>query len=866
MLKDVTPPVIVCPANTTVAADASCSGVVGAYQAVSATDNCTANPAVTQSPAASTVLMGHNDVETVTLSANDGNGNTASCSFTVTLKDVTPPSITCPANTTVAADASCSGIVGLYGPVALSDNCASSISVSQTPSISTVLNGHNDVETVTLTANDGNGNTASCSFTVTLKDITPPVITCPANVTLAANANCSSLLGAYSAVSVTDNCTASPAVTQSPAASTVLLGHNDVETVTLTANDGNGNTTPCTFTVTLLDFTPPTVVCKPYTAPLNAAGAVVVTTGNVFQSGADNCGTVNQVSVTPNTFSCANLGANVVTLTVNDGNGNTATCNATVTVVDLIPPTMICSQVVPAALNAAGTTSVTPAQINNGSFDNCTIVSFSLSPNTFTCANLGENFVILTATDQSGNTNTCQGKVTVVDNIAPTALCRNATLNLNAAGQATLTVAQVNNGSFDNCTITSFALSQTLYTCANLGANTVTLTATDQSGNTATCTSTVTVNDLIAPVAFCKNATANLGANGSITVLPSEVNNGSFDNCSFTLSLLPSTFTCANIGVNTVTLRATDGSGNSNTCTAKVTVQDVMAPTALCKNPTVFLNNQGIATLTAAQVNNGSFDNCSVASLFIDETTFNCGDITGTQTVTLIVTDGSGNTGKCVSTVTVKDNLAPTAVCSDVTVVLGPNGLVAVYGSILAAGSSDNCGVTSYTPIARVYSAANIGNNTLTITVRDWSGNAATCISIVTVVPFGQSDRPVSPKNIPSLVGDDEVDRKTPIVQTQTSSEPTRSNEEVEQAELTMVLYPNPTAGALVLVFELQEAQSYRIAVYDQSGKTVLTEDGLAPAGTNELPLDLSLLHSGLYVVELRTETERVVKRVVKQE
>ncbi|MEZ4932202.1 MAG: HYR domain-containing protein [Saprospiraceae bacterium] len=69
-------------------------GTVEAWNAVSATDNC-GTIKVTQSPVATTPLNGHNDVETVTLTADDGNGNTADCSFTVTLKDITDPVITC---------------------------------------------------------------------------------------------------------------------------------------------------------------------------------------------------------------------------------------------------------------------------------------------------------------------------------------------------------------------------------------------------------------------------------------------------------------------------------------------------------------------------------------------------------------------------------------------------------------------------------------------------------------------------------------------------------------------------------------------------------------------------------------------------
>jgi hypothetical protein len=184
---------------------------------------------------------------TYTVTVTDANGCTATHARTLDYIDIVPPSITCPANVTINANASCAGTVGSYAPLSVSDNCNLSPSVTQSPAPSTSLNGHNDVETVTLTANDGNGNMQSCSLTVTLKDVTPPSISCPANVNINANASCAGTVGSYSPLSVSDNCNPSPSVTQSPASSTALNGHNDVETVTLTANDGNGNTQFCTF-------------------------------------------------------------------------------------------------------------------------------------------------------------------------------------------------------------------------------------------------------------------------------------------------------------------------------------------------------------------------------------------------------------------------------------------------------------------------------------------------------------------------------------------------------------------------------------------------------------------------------------------
>jgi len=840
-LKDVTKPFIVCPANTTLAADANCSSLLGAYSPVSVSDNCTANPTVTQSPAPSTLLSGHFDFRTVALTADDGNGNMEFCTFMVTLLDVTKPSIGCPANTTLAADANCSSLLGSYSAVSVSDNCTANPTVTQSPAPSTLLSGHNDFRTVTLTANDGNGNTESCTFTVTLKDITKPVIVCPANTTLAADANCSRLLGAYSPVSVSDNCTANPTVTQSPAATTLLSGHNDFRTVTLTANDGNGNTQSCTFTVTLKDVTPPTVVCKPFTAVLDANGNTAITPINVYQSGSDNCGTVNLVSVVASTFNCSNIGANTVTLTANDGNGNTNTCTAVVTVVDNIPPMVVCKIKVDVSLNAAGMGSITPADAFLSGSDNCGTVNLvSVVPSTFTCLNLGSNIVTLTVNDGNGNTATCTTNAIVADNIAPTMICRNVTLNLNANGQATLTVPAVNNGSFDNCTIVTLSLSQTNFTCANLGNNTVTLTGTDQSGNIGQCTATITIRDLIAPVARCKNTIANLNANGSVTVLPSAINNGSTDNCTFTLSLTPNTFLCSNIGVNTVTLRATDGSGNTGTCTATVTVRDVTAPTILCKPATIFLDIVGKAVLLPSQVDNGSTDNCSIVTRTLSKTLFNCSEIGPPQNVFLTAVDASGNSSMCTAQVTVIDNMAPTAVCRNTTVTLGPNGTVAVYAAMLADSSFDNCSVWSYAPAVRVYTSSNLGNNNLTITVKDFSGNGATCVSVVTVLMNSPNERP-----------------DVLVVDTLGNS---------DDRSLAVSLFPNPSAGDVVVAFELPYEQQYNLQVFDLSGQTRHRQEAMGVAGENTLILRRALFSPGIYFLNLHVKGANARKRLIIRE
>ncbi|MBI6118390.1 hypothetical protein, partial [Salegentibacter maritimus] len=77
-------------------------------------------------------------------------------------------------------------------------------------------------------------------------------------------------------------------------------------------------------------------------------------------------------------------------------------------------------------------------------------------------------------------------------------------------------------------------------------------------------------------------------------------------------------------GPNTVTLTVVDNNQNETTATAKVTVEDNVAPTAIAKDITVQLDANGIATIAPADIDNGSNDACGIASLSLDITEFTC--------------------------------------------------------------------------------------------------------------------------------------------------------------------------------------------------------------------------------------------------
>jgi hypothetical protein len=234
-------------------------------------------------------------------------------------------------------------------------------------------------------------------------------------------------------------------------------------------------------------------------------------------------------------------------------------------------------------------------------------------------------------------------------------MCQNVSIWLDNAGNASTTAAAINNNSVDICgIIDSISLSKTNFNCTDTGANTVILTVTDDSGNTATCTATVTVVDAVQPVALCKNATVFLDASGQASLTAGQVDNGSSDACGIAMmSVSPSSFSCANIGNNPVTLTVQDVNGNVKTCAALVTVADNLPPMPVCQD--INLPLEGYTVLSPAQVLNAtaSFDNCgTVTPLSVTPNQFNCIN-DGANPVVLTVTDGHGNTATCQAVVTV---------------------------------------------------------------------------------------------------------------------------------------------------------------------------------------------------------------------
>jgi len=252
-----------------------------------------------------------------------------------------------------------------------------------------------------------------------------------------------------------------------------------------------------------------------------------------------------------------------------------------------MPPVAVCKNIV-VQLGSDGTVSITGPDVDGGSFDpDGTIVSRVVIPNTFTCSEIGANIVTLTVTDDGGLFSTCTATVTVEDNIPPAMVCRDLTLYLDQTGVAMLLPADVNSGSSDNCPgALSLFLSRTSFSCSDIGAPVpVTLTGTDASGNSADCISQVTVLDTVSPTVNVKTFNLVLGTSGTGTLLPSDIDNGTFDNCGpVSLSVTPNTFSCRDQGTHIVNLTAIDTFGNSSSKNVAITVSSTLEITVMSLN------------------------------------------------------------------------------------------------------------------------------------------------------------------------------------------------------------------------------------------------------------------------------------------
>lgn len=721
-VEDILAPVMVCT-DLTVYLDSNGETSIDVDMVGSGTaDNCAINSITIDQSDFNCNTTGE---QLVTLEATDNSGNAASCVSTVTVLDTTAALAVCQ-NVSVNLGTSQSYVL-TAGEVdgGSTDNCEI-INYSISQEMFTCADvGLVEVE---LMLEDASGNISSCTSEVTVIDGVAPTAVCQ-DITVDLDA-----AGLFQVPAdlpdggSTDDCIISDRITLPAQFDCTSLG---MQSLSLIVMDMSGNTDTCVSNVLVRDLISPEVVCNPVTVELDNGGSGILDPLEAGNSSTDNCVTLDY-ALSTSIFTCNDLGQTSSVLTVTDGSGNASSCEVSVTVVDQIAPVASCMDV-SVFLDSEGQYVLTSADIDNGSADNCGISEYQVSIDTFFCSDVGTSPVTLTLIDASGNSDFCTSMVTILETELPVAICQDFVLGLDASGQGFLEPSSVDGGSTDNCGIDSMVVFPQVFSCDQIGENTVTLAVFDESGNSATCSQVIMVEDNLSPEVFCQDVTVSIGSDGTIQVPASSVDNGSTDNCGTGNStLVPQNFTCEDIGIQTATLVVTDGSGNTGTCEVSITIEDATDPEAVCQTANIYLNQQGLAIVDPSLIDGGSADNCSIMEYIATPAQFDCGQ-KGEQLVQLKVIDQVGRMDSCEVLVTIVDTLAPEAQCQDIIVPLDVNGNAVINLMSAGGGSTDNCGYVNLSIVPQVLTCQDLGDNLVELIVADSSGNESSCTLTVTV-------------------------------------------------------------------------------------------------------------------------------------
>lgn len=242
-VQDTTPPVLGRVSDHTLEA-LSAAGAPFAYTAPDATDLVDGDRPVAcnETPALLSPGVFPLGTTTVSCSASDTRGNTASSPFLVNVVDTIPPSLSLPAGITAEAT----------GPAGASVAFSASASDAVDANVQLVCSANSGdtfalgTTTVDCTATDDAGNSSNSSFTVTVVDTTPPAIAAHADVNAIATGNSAAIVS-YTTPTANDLVDGNVAVNCTPASGgSFNVGST---TVTCTAQDSRGNEATRTFAV-----------------------------------------------------------------------------------------------------------------------------------------------------------------------------------------------------------------------------------------------------------------------------------------------------------------------------------------------------------------------------------------------------------------------------------------------------------------------------------------------------------------------------------------------------------------------------------------------------------------------------------------
>jgi Ca2+-binding RTX toxin-like protein len=320
---------------------------------------------------------------TVTWTVIDSSNNSATATQKITIVDTTAPSIAAPADITAEATSADGNTVSLGDATAA--DAVSLLSITN-DSPDTFPLGET---TVTWTATDEAGNSATATQKITIVDTTAPSIAAPADITAEATSKSDNII-TLEMPEVSDNVSVASITNDAP--EKFPVGET---IVTWTAKDQNENSQTISQKITLVDTVPPKF------AKLSemVVEATSVDNNNVSLETPAVSDILDIISLTndaPDTFA---LGETIVTWTATDESGNTSTATQMVTIVDTTAPSIT----IPQNIIIDAIALETPVSVGTATAIDLTDPSPQITNNAPTIFPLGDTIVTWTVADKFGN-------------------------------------------------------------------------------------------------------------------------------------------------------------------------------------------------------------------------------------------------------------------------------------------------------------------------------------------------------------------------------------------------------------------------------------------------------------------------------
>ncbi|MGL1887409.1 MAG: T9SS type A sorting domain-containing protein [Reichenbachiella sp.] len=235
------------------------------------------------------------------------------------------------------------------------------------------------------------------------------------------------------------------------------------------------------------------------------------------------------------------------------------------------------------------------------------------------------------------------------------------------------------------------------------------------------------------PTAIAKDITVQLDDTGNVIANPSLVDNGSTDDCGefiTNFSLDKTLFTCDDLGVNNVTMTATDSEGQTATATAVITVE----PSFVFNSNQLGVDENGEVNVELSFLTNSKTE-CDAVTYALDQSRFTCSDA-GYVTLTVTASYG-GLTSTFSAAKNIRDYINPVATVQNIAVNIDEStGLAIITPEMIDDGSTDNCGIASFSLSKTSFDCADQGENLVIMTVTDDAGLSSTALAVVTVGSF----------------------------------------------------------------------------------------------------------------------------------